>query len=272
MCRHRRQGLGRGARPGLRGSPFLMPRYNPFFCSSFLSVLLHMGCFSSQPGPCPPFPVSFPFPLLVPILFSFPLSTCDLFNLHHFYLSGHLISQLTEHLLYARHCSQHWGEDENRAERSHTSKTDMVGSRWWERLPSRKQRGKYGISGGERCQKEDKLDNVTESDGGKGSTVLASLFKEGFFFFFFEKVTCTSDLNAEKEVAMWRFGWRYDTCRGPEAARSLLYLRQEGGQCGWSLVSLGYRGRRWSCRSYNLYGRVGVDSGWVRNLNRWVVR
>lgn len=35
MCRHRRQGLGRGARPGLRGSTFLMPRYNPFLCSLF---------------------------------------------------------------------------------------------------------------------------------------------------------------------------------------------------------------------------------------------
>lgn len=50
-------------------------------------------------------------------------------------------------------------------------------------------------------------------------------------------------------------------CKGPEAARSLVYLRQEGGQCDWSLVSLEYRGGRLSCKSCNLYGRVGVDSG-----------
>lgn len=41
------------------------------------------------------------------------------------------------------------------------SKTDVV-RRWWDTLPPRKQRGRYGISGGERCKKEDKLENETE--------------------------------------------------------------------------------------------------------------
>lgn len=158
MCRHRRQGLGRGARPGLRGSTFLMPRYNPFLCSLF-----SLSCYIWAVSPPSLVAVHhFLFPSLLffwfPFFFFFPLSTCDLFNLYHFYLSDHFISQLTEHLLYARHCSQHCREDENGAERSHTSKMDMVRSRRWERLPSRKQRGRHAISGGERCQKEDKLD------------------------------------------------------------------------------------------------------------------
>lgn len=139
--------------------PFCCQGTAPFLCSSSLSLCPATNrLFLLQPAPCQPFPASFPSPSFGSILSSFPLSTCDLFSLHHFYLSGHLISQLTECLLYARHCSQHWGEDENLAERSHTSKTDMVGSRWWDRLPTRKQRGRYDISGGERCKKEGKLE------------------------------------------------------------------------------------------------------------------
>lgn len=64
-------------------------------------------------------------------------------------------------------------------------------------IANKKQRGRFVISGGERCQK----DKLTDSDGGKGTTVLASLVRKDFFFFF-DKVTCTSDLNVEREVAM----------------------------------------------------------------------